>query len=611
MVGIRGVAMPLRRKLLLTMTIPGLLLMAVGGAGMFAVLRLERAAEDILSDNYRTIQEARRLERLLRTLEESQPGREMPIGGGDRGALSASLDAALTECERNITVEGEHRILERLRAAWDERGAALLADVDQGELAVRDPVRRTTLMAPLFAGVDELVAVNERAMFSFERRERRVAHLMFGIVAVTSSVALLALLLFAAGAATRVSRPVLAVAERLHRALEDPGGGPESAVRGDELQRLTLEVDDLLERLENYEREQVRRLDRLRDRFAFVMEEVREGFVLLDDDKNIVSLNRIGRALLGLAPGEGEGRNLETLPLGDELESVLRPLLDLRPPPPGDSGEITVTLDAGERLYRPRVLPIAPDATSPGGLLLILWDVTEERRFEEARRKFIAMLSHQLKTPVTSLTMSVSLLWEKLRDADDDSSDLLAMAREDCALLSSSLSELIDAARDAARDISLIRRRTELTRLLRRAVTPLVAQAEEKGIRFHDRLGPGGAFAEVDPVKFPWVVTNILGNALRYTPKGGSVTIELRPSDTFLSISVADTGVGIAPHDLKRLFLPFLSLDAEPDTQSLGLGLTIAKEIVEAHGGEIEVDSEPGKGTTFTIRVPTAPGEAP
>jgi signal transduction histidine kinase len=236
--------------------------------------------------------------------------------------------------------------------------------------------------------------------------------------------------------------------------------------------------------------------------------------------------------------------------------------------------------------------------------------VTEERRFEEARRKFIGMLSHQLKTPVTSLTMSVNLLWEKLRDADEESNDLLSMAREDCAALSASLSELIDAARDAIQDLSLLRRRTELTRLLRNAVRPLVTQAEEKGIRFHDRLGPGGAFADVDPIKFPWVVTNILGNALRYTPPGGSVTLELREGHSWTTISVADTGIGIAPHDLKRLFLPFTTLDTEPETESLGLGLTIAKEIIEAHRGEIEVESEPGKGTVFTIRVPATSGDA-
>ena len=171
------------------------------------------------------------------------------------------------------------------------------------------------------------------------------------------------------------------------------------------------------------------------------------------------------------------------------------------------------------------------------GYLLLFWDVTEQQRFEESRRRFISMLSHQLKTPMTSLSMSVNLMREKIRDAAPAQAELLSIATEDCNNLAALISDLIDAAKDVTPELTLKTRRIDIVRLLRSSLRPLVPQAEEKGI---DLILPAGGeeiLAEVDPVKFPWVVTNIVGNALRYTeprrsghrggcarPRGGSTS---------------------------------------------------------------------------------------
>jgi signal transduction histidine kinase len=339
------------------------------------------------------------------------------------------------------------------------------------------------------------------------------------------------------------------------------------------------------------------------------MEEVREGFVLFDQDLNIASLNRIGRAFLLLQPGEGERRNLRSLPESPGRRMVLDRLLPEAAPLQTNLPETKVSLDGAERVFRPRLLPIESDSEEYRGFLLILWDVTAENRFDEARRKFIATLSHQLKTPATSLSLSVNLLWEKLHGTDEESDDLLRMAREDCTMLATTLSDLIDASRGAIQSLTLIPRRAELTAVLRKAVRPLENQALERGIRFADELGDAAVFGRIDPVKFPWVVTNILGNALRYTKPGGTVTVRLAEVDEEILINVKDTGAGIAAVDLKRLFAPFTSLDSQPQAESLGLGLTIAREIVEAHHGEIEVSSQVGVGTEFTIRIPAVAEE--
>ena len=228
---------------------------------------------------------------------------------------------------------------------------------------------------------------------------------------------------------------------------------------------------------------------------------------------------------------------------------------------------------------------------------------SEQRRYEETHSGFIAMLSHQLKTPLTTQTMAVNLLKERLRGLDPESSELLEHARQSCAALHQLVAELIDTAREPAPHLSLRPSRVDLVGLLRQALQPLQPQAREKGQTLHDRLGDQPAWARVDPIKFSWVVTNAVGNALRYTPTGGRVEVLLQRGDHGLELLVVDTGIGIPTERLRTIFQP-----AAPDELrtpgSHGLGLSIAKEIMDAHGGEIGIESHPGRGTTVRLVLP-------
>jgi len=214
------------------------------------------------------------------------------------------------------------------------------------------------------------------------------------------------------------------------------------------------------------------------------------------------------------------------------------------------------------------------------------------------------MLSHELKTPMTSLSMSVSLIEEKLGDVSPEQAELIAIARQDCSALSNLVSELIDAAREVTPDLAIRPRGIDLIHLLRAALRPLAPQAKEKGITLVMPLGDRSLHADVDPVKFPWVVTNLVGNALRYTDAGGRVEVTVESVDEEVEVRVSDTGAGISPDNLQRIFQPYVTLDEEPRPGTHGLGLAIAREIVEAHGGRIGAESTPGGGTTFFIRMP-------
>ena len=590
---------PLRRKLLLSMVIPALLLGMLGAMGIFSLRHLEQAAGRILADNYRSIQESRRMTRSLRLLEAPVDDGAGTANGDGRDAAGRELEEALRRCEANVTETGEVEILRRIRTSWEQLRFALKARGAAG----LDPQKSRDLQA-MHTDIEELVSLNERAMIAYEQESRRVARGMLGAVSVAALAAFVALALFALLSAHRISRPVTEVADRLHQALNPTSLNKPSTTASavDEIGRLREELDALLLRLAHYEDEQARKLSHLEGRLAFVMNKVLEGLVLTDAEHHILAANRVGRTLLGMATGVGQ--RLEELEPREDVRKLLVPLMEGTFQPERDLGEVRFEIDNSDRIFRPRVLTVPASGGEVEGYLILFWDVTEQRRFEESRRRFISMLSHQLKTPMTSLTMSVNLIREKLKDAAPAQVELLSIATENCNSLSALVSDLIEAAREITPDLALKPHRMDLARLLRSALRPLVPQAEDKGVTLVVPKEEPAILASVDPVKFPWVVTNIAGNALRYTDRGGRIEVAVSSDKEQVEVIIEDTGNGIARENIERIFQPYVSLDREPQSGTHGLGLAIAKEIVEAHGGTIEASSEQGRGTRFVIRLP-------
>jgi len=227
------------------------------------------------------------------------------------------------------------------------------------------------------------------------------------------------------------------------------------------------------------------------------------------------------------------------------------------------------------------------------------------RQAEEAKAQFIADLSHQLKTPMTSLAMSVGMLSEKSdRLSEEKTFKLLKTAREDCFKLSALINELVDIAK---LDGSLRPRTKELLDIetvILECLRPLRNQTEERNIHleidFESDLPP----VAIDSLRFPWVITNLMGNAIRYTDPGGSVALKVTKHGSRFHFQCIDTGTGIEEKFLPKIFDRFTQFSEREKSGSIGLGLAIVKEIIEQHGRDITVASKVGKGTTFNFWIP-------
>lgn len=224
---------------------------------------------------------------------------------------------------------------------------------------------------------------------------------------------------------------------------------------------------------------------------------------------------------------------------------------------------------------------------------------------EIAKSKFIADLSHQLKTPMTSLSMSVGIIEERLEKLSSDKRDkLLKTLKEDCIRMSILINELVDIAKLESMVQTRSKEVLNIKNVIQETIKPLISQAEEKGIVLNIEIEKGLPSVAIDSLRFPWVITNLIGNALRYTKQGESITFKVFKKEQRCYFRCSDTGSGIETKYMERIFDRYTQFSERKKSGTIGLGLAIVKEIIEQHGGDISVESDVGKGTTFNFWIP-------
>jgi len=244
----------------------------------------------------------------------------------------------------------------------------------------------------------------------------------------------------------------------------------------------------------------------------------------------------------------------------------------------------------------------APDG-SHAGVIFGLQDVTYLRDQEARREHLVSTLSHELGTPLTSLGMALELLG-RAPGLTAEQRTLLETAREDHGRLQDVGQRLVDLSRSRAMSIAIERGNVDLRDVLPRVLKPFRLQAREKGVTLESRVPEAPVTIAGDQIKLSWAVSNLVANALRYTPRGGRVTLEVKPEDAAVLLSVDDTGPGIPLEQRERIFERFAQGADGGDLGSAGLGLAIVRDIVQAHGGRVHLESQVGQGSRFTLELP-------
>lgn len=247
--------------------------------------------------------------------------------------------------------------------------------------------------------------------------------------------------------------------------------------------------------------------------------------------------------------------------------------------------------------------PVHTDAGEHLANVLVVSDVTEFMYALEAKDAFIGTVSHELRTPLTTVSGFVEMLVEREHEFPDDVRSWLRVIERNIRRQHMLVRDLLAAAATRTAPIIVDRQPSDIAAIANEAALAVQGEAEQKGVAI---TVTGEASGRVDPLRMAQVIENLLTNAVRYTPAGGSVSVSVGGDADHLHLVVSDTGVGIAPKDQERLFEQFFrAAEARASAiRGIGLGLAIVKAIVDAHGGEVALESEPGRGTTVTVRIP-------
>jgi two-component system, NtrC family, sensor histidine kinase KinB len=588
--GLRRLWWSLTGRIWLTNVLLVLLMAALGVLAISRLGVLESSVNRVLSRNYRSIEVANGMLRAI-----------MGVRTRD-----LSVSQARVRFQRWIDVE-QHNLTE---PGEGELAARIAADGEKFfESAGTSPDRSAALSRTLETELRELIAMNEHAMFSADRRTVVVARKLR-----TEELALagLAVLLLAASsyflARTLALRPLRQLTGTLKQINDESSLRAMPPPRTAELAEIADEFNAMVERLAKDYRNRLDELLRERSKTAAVIESVEDGIIVLDRGGAIVHVNEVARAILDLESKDAAGTSLEGLA---ERNSHVARLMEARKPAATDGSkpiEFKLFIRGRDHSYLTRELPWTGPAGEALGMILLLQDITFVRDQERARTNLMATLSHELKTPLTSLAMAAELLGEAghgQRVARER--EILETIREDVRRLRTIADDLLDATRASTARIGVERKPIMLNQTVNEVCAPFKMQADEREIELAIAVGERPIPIWGDPIKLPWVITNLIGNALRYTPRGGRITVLLEGDEkrkTARAI-VTDTGPGIPEELLPLIFEPYAQFPEDSThTGSAGLGLYIAKEIVEAHGGRIFVKSKRGAGTSFIVEIP-------
>jgi len=237
-------------------------------------------------------------------------------------------------------------------------------------------------------------------------------------------------------------------------------------------------------------------------------------------------------------------------------------------------------------------------------VLVVVHDLTDVKRTEQVRRDFIANVSHELRTPLASLKSVIETLQEGALDDKAAAREFLARADAEVDRIVQIMEELLELSRIESGEVPLAAEPVQIGQVLARAVARLRHQAQRQGIELSLEAAPDLPPIQGDAERLERVAVNLIHNALKFTPAGGAVRVQAACQDGSVVVKVSDTGAGIAAEELPRIFERFYKVERARSGAGTGLGLAIVKHTVEAHGGAVAVESEEGRGATFSFSLP-------
>lgn len=568
--------MKIKTKLTLGVGLLFLMILLLSIVSARYMYELKADTENVLEDNYRTLEYSRNM---LLTLES-----------GTESVLP-KFEENLLKQENNISEINEKEVTQELRAHFDS------FIHNQSDSSIKSEIRKD---------IFKLMDMNMQSIQRKSEMAKETANSAVFWIAITGTLCFLIAFILLINLPSNIANPIKELTESIKQIADKNYSERVHFESHSEFGELAKSFNAMAQKLEEYNNSNVAKLMMEKKRVETLIDKMHDPVIGLDEKMRIIFANEEANQILGLHGSELIGFQSKDLALKNDL---LRELIkDIEETKHHRNGIKPMKIYAnGKESYFEKevqhisIIPTGEKKAKIVGHVILLRNVTEYKELDSAKTQFIATVSHEFKTPISSIKMSLQLLEnQQVGHLNEEQKNLVESIKDDANRLLNITGELLNMTQVESGNIQLSILPSDPKEIMQYAINATKTQADQKQIQLQLSCPDNVSKVQADNEKTAWVLTNLISNAIRYSYDNSTIFLTIEETNKHVSFSVKDTGQGIAPQYKDKIFDRYFRVPGTKK-EGTGLGLAISKEFLEAQGGQITVDSEFGAGSTFTM----------
>ncbi|MCS4165933.1 MULTISPECIES: ATP-binding protein [Sphingobacterium] len=558
-----------------------LLLAIVSG---YYVYRLKKDTNNILVDNYNTLHYSRNM---LLALEDLHTN----------GKSIALFEHNLRLQKRNVTEPGERAVTER---------------VDHHFLSLTKQLKDSTIAADLHKDIFQLMYLNMQAIENKNNIANATAEKAILAISIVGAICFMIAFVLLVNLPLAIAGPIVQLTDSIKQIAAGNYKRRLHFKRKDEFGEVAQSFNTMAQKLEEYTESKLGKILQHKKRIEALIDNMHDAVIGIDEEKRVLFANEPACLLSGLKHAEFEGQKLAEIASSNDLIRKLLDRINALNQQSEHLGLVQIFAYGKDNYFELEVIdinviPTGEESSQFIGQFILLRNVTSFKERDVAKTNFIGTVSHELKTPIASIRMGIQLLENKrIGELNEEQKDLLEGIADDTERLLKITGELLDIAQVESGTIQMKLNPATIGPIIDYALLANRSMLDQKKIQLQVELEEELPMVFIDNEKTAWVLTNLLSNAIRYSDEGGAICLAVKRMGARVLLRVEDQGQGIPVQYLAKIFDRYFRVPGGTK-EGTGLGLSISKEFIESMGGEIDVQSVFGTGSTFFVYLPIAP----
>jgi PAS domain S-box-containing protein len=556
--------MRLKTKLSLGLIFLFVVILLFGILGIISINKLSNDNSLVLKNNHESLVYSNNMLKALENIKIQKDAEQL-------------FEENLKKQESNITEVGEKEATQELRKNFNELKA------DPNDSSNYPEIRQSII---------QIQELNEMAILRKSAIAKNTAETSKVWLSVVFTILTLVAFTFIFNLPGIISDPISTLSEGIRNIANKNYKKRIFLKQNDEFGELANAFNDMAGKLDEYENSNLAQIKFEKSRIETIINQMRDGIIGLDDERNILFLNAVAEKLLGLKEAGIIGKYAPDIALKNDL---MRTLLQDNE----EKEELKIYADNKESYFNKDILNVTNNEIVIGKVI-VLRNITPFHELNEAKTNFIATVSHELKTPISSIKISAQLLNDKrVGTLNNEQKELSGSILEDAERLLKITGELLNMAQVETGNIQLKLQRTSPSTIVEQALLAVQSQAQQKNISLHKKIQEPLPAINADTEKTTWVLINFITNAIKFSSEKSVIDINVFEKDGSVDFLVQDYGKGIDEKYLPKIFDRYFKVPGNYEHNGTGLGLAISKEFIESQGASIWVQSKPGEGSKF------------